>query len=227
MRLALLLALAAGPAAANCRLALSLALDVSSSVDAGEYRLQTAGLAAALIAPEVQEAFLATPGRPVMLHVYEWSGWRQQLERIAWTAIEGPADLERVAAALAVQARSYEQYPTAIGNALLYGGRALAERGDCERRTLDVSGDGTSNDGLAPELARQDDTLAGVTINGLVVGANVPTLGRYYQRFVIQGQGSFVEAVLGYEGFEVAMRRKLLRELGVIEMSGNPGPVAR
>ena len=46
-----------------CRLALSLGLDVSSSVDAREYRLQTEGLAAALIAPEVRGAFLAAPRR--------------------------------------------------------------------------------------------------------------------------------------------------------------------
>ena len=48
----------------------------------------------------------------------------------------------------AAQGRSFEQYPTALGYALLYGGRALAERSDCARRTLDVSGDGTNNDGI-------------------------------------------------------------------------------
>ena len=210
MRAALLLAalVAAGPAAADCRLALSLGLDVSSSVDAREYRLQTAGLAAALVAPEVQEAFLASPGRPVMLHVFEWSGWQQQGDRLPWTAIEGPEDLVRVAGLLAGQRRSFEQYPTALGYALIFGGRALADRGD-----------GTNNDGIAPELARRDEGLAGVTVNGLVIGANVATLGRYYQQFVIQGPGAFVESAEDYAGFERAMRRKLLRELGVIEMS--------
>lgn len=215
----LFLLVVAAPAQAACRLALSLGLDVSSSVDAREYRLQTAGLAAALMAPEVREAFLASPGRPVMLHVFEWSGWQQQLERLPWTLIEGPGDLERVAGHLAAQARSFEQYPTALGYAILHGGQALAERSDCERRVLDVSGDGTNNDGVAPELARRDASLSGVTINGLVVGANLTTLGRYYQQFVIQGPGAFVEAAQDYEGFERAMRRKLLRELGVIEMS--------
>ena len=58
-----------------------------------------------------------------------------------------------------------------------------------------------------------------MTVNGLVIGANVVTLGRYYQQFVIQGPGAFVEAADDYEDFERAMRRKLLRELGVIEMS--------
>ena len=211
--------LAAGPAGAECRLALALALDVSSSVDAREYRLQTEGLAAALLAPEVREAFLAVPGEPVMLHVFEWSGWRQQQVRQDWVTIASEADLEAVASRLAAQARSFAQYPTALGFALLYGGRVLEQRPDCAKRTLDVSGDGTNNDGVSPEVARRDFPLGDITINGLVVGSNMVTLERYYRQFVIQGPGAFVEAVEDYADFETAMRRKLLRELGVIEMS--------
>ena len=181
----------ATPAAAACRLALSLGLDVSSSVDAREYRLQTEGLAAALTAPEVREAFLATPGSPA------------------------------IAGGLAAQRRSFEQYPTALGLALRFGGAGLAGQ-DCTKRTLDLSGDGTNNDGISPEVARRELAMPGITVNGLVIGANVETLGRYYQRFVIQGPGAFVEVAADYEDFERAMRRKLLRELGVIEMSGEP-----
>ncbi|MGR3364390.1 MAG: DUF1194 domain-containing protein, partial [Maritimibacter harenae] len=48
---------------ADCRQALVLALDVSGSVDAGEYRLQMDGLAQALTAPEVAAAILAPRGR--------------------------------------------------------------------------------------------------------------------------------------------------------------------
>ena len=217
-------ALCGGPAAAACRLALALGLDVSSSVDAREYRLQTAGLAAALVAPEVAEAFLATPGEPVMLQIYEWSGWQQQVVRLDWTPVTGAADLARIAASLAGQKRSFEQYPTALGFALLYGGRSLATQ-DCTRRTLDLAGDGTNNDGISPEVARRDLPVPGITVNGLVIGANVQTLGRYYQQFVIQGPGAFVEVAADYEDFERAMRRKLLRELGVIEMSGGTGGV--
>ena len=211
--------LAAAPAQAACRLALSLGIDVSSSVDAREYRLQTAGLAAALTAPEVAGAFLAVPGQPVMLHVFEWSGWRQQVVRQDWVTIATEGDLAEVAARLAGQARSFEQFPTALGFALLFGGRALAERGDCVERKLDISGDGTNNDGISPEMARREPGLAGVTVNGLVIGATVSTLARYYRQFVIQGAGAFVEETDAYEGFERAMRRKLLRELGVFEVS--------
>lgn len=225
MRSALLLGAfvaTAAPSEAACRLALSLGLDVSSSVDAREYRLQTAGLAAALIAPEVREAFLAEPDRPVMLQIFEWSGWQQQLERLPWTSIESEGDLFGVAAALGGQSRSFEQFPTAIGHALLYGSRTLGQRSDCEKRVLDIAGDGTNNDGLAPEFARRDPALQGITINGLVIGANLETLSRYYHASVIQGPGAFVEMAQDYGGFERAMRRKLLRELGVMEMSAAP-----
>ena len=72
-------------------------------------------------------------------------------------------------------------------------------------------------------MARRDHPMQGITVNGLVIGANVATLGRYYRQFVIQGPGAFVEVAADYADFERAMRRKLLRELGVIEMSGGGG----
>jgi Protein of unknown function (DUF1194) len=218
--LAVALAIAAPAAAEECRLALSLALDVSSSVDAREYRLQTQGLAKALVAPEVQEAFLAEPARSVALQVFEWSGWQQQVLRQDWVTIRTAEDLQAVAERLRGQGRSFAQYPTSLGMAVIFGGQQLNKRPDCERRTLDISGDGTNNDGVSPDVARRDFPLDGITINGLVVGANMVTLARYYQEFVIQGPGAFVERAADYQDFERAMRRKLLRELGVIEMSG-------
>ncbi|MGC9371561.1 MAG: DUF1194 domain-containing protein, partial [Paracoccaceae bacterium] len=78
-----------GAAAAQgvCRLALLLALDVSSSVDAGEDRLQREGLAAALLSPAVTEALLETPDAPVALAAYEWSGRYQQKVLLDWQLI--------------------------------------------------------------------------------------------------------------------------------------------
>ena len=157
-----------------------------------------------------------------MLQIYEWSGWQQQVVRHDWTAVDERGRPRRIAGGLAGQRRSFEQYPTALGFALLFGGQSLATQ-DCAKRTLDLAGDGTNNDGVSPEVARRDLPVPGITINGLVIGANVETLGRYYQQFVIQGPGAFVEVATDYEDFERAMRRKLLRELGVIEMSGPPG----
>lgn len=61
-----------GHSAQACRLALVLALDVSNSVDADEDALQRNGLATALLAPTVRDAFFASDA-PAALAVFEWS----------------------------------------------------------------------------------------------------------------------------------------------------------
>ena len=74
----------AAPAAAQtpCRLALLLALDVSSSVDAEEHELQKAGIAASLNDPDIRHAILNGGPGTVALAVYEWSGRRQSGARV-------------------------------------------------------------------------------------------------------------------------------------------------
>ncbi len=104
-------------AAPACRLALVLAIDVSSSVDAVEDALQRRGLAAALIAPDVQAAFFASP-LPVALAAYEWSGRDKQALLLDWRLIETPADLAVAARTLGQSRRGYDDYPTAMGYAL-------------------------------------------------------------------------------------------------------------
>jgi hypothetical protein len=218
---ALAAALAPGDAAAQgCRIALSLALDVSSSVDAAEYQLQVKGLAAALTAPEVVDAFFSEPGSWVALHVYEWSGRYQQSLRQDWTAITTPADLARVAAALSAQERSHRAFPTALGYALGFGANEFRRAPACVQNKLDISGDGTNNDGFNPEVARREFPFEGITVNGLVIGGNTEVLRQYYRSFVIHGPGAFVEKARDYRDFERAMRRKLERELRVPQISG-------
>ena len=230
------LALAGGPALAQqCRLALSLALDVSSSVDAREYDLQREGLARALSDPEVAAAFFAVPGTVVALHVFEWSGRGQQALRLDWAEIGSEAELFATAERLQDLPRSSAAFPTALGFAMDYGARALARRRDCAQHTLDVSGDGVNNDGFAPDAARRSFPFEGITVNGLVIGSTHVTLRTYFERFVIQGPGAFVETAEDYADFGQTMRRKLLRELSVIVVgeadpafrSGPPGELAR
>jgi hypothetical protein len=216
-------ALATPAAAQQCRLALSLGLDVSSSVSTQEYRLQADGVAAALTDPAVAEAFVMTPEARVALHVFEWSGTQQQRLVVGWTWIEGPADLARAAAVLRTATRSVAEHPTAVGQAMAYGATALAAGPDCWQRTLDLSGDGPNNDGPTATLIRGGFAPDALIVNGLVIGASRATLRRYYEQFVIHGPGAFVEEAENYADFEAAMRRKLLRELGVPRISGLGG----
>jgi hypothetical protein len=223
---ALVLALAPVAAAAQqCRLALSLALDVSSSVDGGEYGLQSAGLAAALTAPEVQAAFLAIPGQAVALQVFEWSGRFHQTVHQDWVMIAEAADLDQVAARLRSLPRSENSLPTAMGAAMQFGAASMENGPYCLRRTLDISGDGMNNDGIGPAQAREAPAFDLTTVNGLVIGRNGALLARYYRQFVIHGPGAFVEIAGDFDDFELAMRRKLVRELAAHQISDAPAAV--
>lgn len=216
MRVAALLAPLPGGAEAACRLALALALDVSSSVDAAEDALQREGLANALLAPEVQAAILSIPDLPVAVMAFEWSGRRQQSVLLDWRLLDGPGDVASAAEAIRSSRRVRDDYPTAIGNALGYASGVFADSPDCLFRTLDVSGDGRNNDGFPPVLAYRHFPLDGIVVNALAIGGEDAELAAYYRDELIRGPGSFVEEARDYADFERAIRRKLLREIKAI-----------
>jgi Protein of unknown function (DUF1194) len=216
--LALALSLAAGEAAA-CRLAMTIGMDVSASIDDREHALQREGLASALLDPEVAAAFLSGAD-PIELQIYEWSGRTRQTVIVAWTPIVDEGDLEGVAATLRAMPRADREFPTALGQSLLYAGAGFAAV-DCPESVINISGDGENNDGIHPRVVVREIASETLRVNGLVVGGNVERLRRYFEENVIHGPGAFVETTLDFEGFAAAMRRKLIRELGpVVEDAG-------
>lgn len=206
----------ATPAVAECRLALVLALDVSSSVDPREDTLQRSGVVAALTSPDVEAAFFAAD-QHVALAVYEWSGRYQQQLILDWTMIDSRAALVRAAETVAASTRSHTEFPTAMGYALGYGSRLLERAPPCLRKTLDMAGDGQNNEGFGPKAAYKEFPFDEVTVNGLVVNAadfeGEVGLLAFYQGEVIRGPGAFMIVANGFEDYERAMRRKLEREL--------------
>lgn len=216
MRLAALVAallLTPGWAAAQtCRLALLLALDVSSSVDDDEYAMQRDGLAAALLSDTVQGAILDTPGS-VSLAIYEWSGRRQSVLVQNWVTLNTGADVAAVAARLRGWQRSYRRFPTALGHALGHGATLMRDAPACDRQVIDVSGDGITNDGFWPQLAYRHFPFDRITVNALAVLGADPDVVDHYQFEVLHGPGAFLETAPGYEGYEQAMTRKLYREI--------------
>ena len=199
--------------AGACRLALVFALDVSASVDETEYRLQLDGLAAGLTDPAVRAAILG-PGGSVALAAYEWSGARHQVTIAPWTLITTDRALDDFTAQLTAQPRSYSEFPTAIGYALDYGAALLRDAPPCQRRVIDISGDGLSNDGFDPDAAYRKFDFDTVTVNGLVIGGEDLELISFYQFYVAHGPDAFVEVARDYNDFRRAMQRKLLREIG-------------
>lgn len=235
--LAVLLCLGATPLQAACRQALALALDVSGSVDATEYRLQLDGLAAALMAPEVQERLLAMPSAPLRLAVFEWSEPGFQRLILDWWTIRTAEDIAAIAAQLTATERAPAPPGTAIAPAMAHGAALLGQQSECWKRTLDLSGDGKHNMGPHPRDMRAALANRGITINGLVIGADssdatdrrqveIGELSAYYQAWVLTGPDAFVEVALGYTDYQRAMERKLLRETEGLVLSALPAVTA-
>ncbi|TNC43237.1 DUF1194 domain-containing protein [Rubellimicrobium rubrum] len=220
--------LAAPAAAQDCRLALVLALDVSSSVDPSEDRLQREGMGRALLAPEVAEAFLA--GDPVALYAFEWSGRNAQVPLLpGWVMVEDEPTLGAVARGIAKSRRSHDELPTAVGAALGFAATRLREAPDCRARTVDVSGDGMHNEGFSPDLAYSTFPFENVTVNALVIGGaeNSEDLAEWFRAEVLHGPGAFLIFAEDYDSYEEAMKAKLLRELqppAVSAISGRDRP---
>ncbi len=222
--------LGAGSAQAACRQALALALDVSGSVDAREYRLQMDGLALALDAGTVREALMQFPQTPVKISVYEWSSPDDTTLLVPWTEVTSEAVLDGIIATLRGTVRVPRSPGTGLGSAMQHG-VALLEQTDCTLRTLDISGDGKSNLGPRPRDVKRQISQSGVTINALVIGADAPATGdrrqaeiaelsSYFRADVIFGPDAFVETALSFDGYAEAMKRKLERELQTLVMGG-------
>ncbi len=203
---------ARGPAD-SCALALVLAIDVSGSVDAGEYQLQAGGLADALRSEDVAAALAAVRGGVFMSAVH-WSGNGQQAQVTPWTLLRERTDADRLASLIEGQPRRFDKYSTAIGEALMFADAQFAKLPrTCRRNVIDISGDGRSNEGWSPNLVRDRLVQRGVTVNALAILASDPDLLTYFQRYIIGGAGSFAMSADRFEDYPTAIRRKLVREI--------------
>lgn len=217
---AVLLILAASPAcAAESDLALVMAIDVSGSIDPGEYRLQHEGIARAFETPAVLSAIAGGPHGAIDVAVIEWSGRHKQAMIVPWTRVS-----DRVSgAAFAAQVRAAHRTSsglTSIGDALLAAAAAFKTLDDyAARRVIDLSGDGIANIGPKPAEVRDALVAQGITINGLAILQHEPWLSSYYDQNVVGGRGSFLLDVQGYKSFAQAMQEKLIDEIAAIPVT--------
>ena len=220
----------AAGADAACRQALALGLDVSGSVDEGEYHLQLRGLAAALVSNDVRASLMRLPDAPVRILVFEWSGQDYQRVLIEWTDITSPSRLEAVSQQLRSTTRRPAPPTTALGQAIQVGAGFLNQQQGCWKRTLDISGDGKNNTGPEPHHVNSPEKIGDIVINALIIGVDassrlshaelsIAELTAYFAHRVLAGPGAFSEVAMGFEDYERAMSRKLLRELEFLSMS--------
>ncbi|MEM9012072.1 MAG: DUF1194 domain-containing protein [Pseudomonadota bacterium] len=216
--LALATLLISAPPAAACDVALALAIDVSGSVNPDEYALQMDGLADALSDSAVGDALIRTRAA---VTVVQWTGASRQQAVVPWRRIEDDAALSALVAEVRAVRRVWRHFSTGIGEALVFTAELFDQVGDCARRVIDVSGDGRSNEGLAPEEVKDHLAAQGFQINALAIEGSEPDLTDYFRQSVVAGRGAFVYTALGFEDYPEKIRRKLLDEL-TIQVSRRP-----
>ncbi len=213
--LALAAAIGLGPRAEASTIVdveLALGVDTSGSVSLSEYNLQMGGYVAAFQNTSVRNAIINSDnGIAVML--YHWSSALAQDVVAGWSHLTDEASIDTFVAALQGVTRASSGL-TGIGNAINFGVSEIQTNDfDGTRLVIDISGDGTNNTGTAAATARDAAAAAGISINGLAIENEVPTLGDYYEDNLQTGANSFVLRVAGFEEFEDAVIRKIRAEI--------------
>lgn len=193
-------------------LALCLAVDVSASVDFGEFGLMVGGLAAAFREERIQQAIAAGPRGAIAVAVLFWSS--AQEVAVPWMRIADAASARALADGIESSPRLPSAGATALGPGMA-AGLALLGRFEpqTDRLVMDVSGDGRHNLGRAPGPVRDIGVAAGITINGLAVLNEEQDLLAHYEAEVIGGPGAFAMSCADYADFADAIQRKLFREI--------------
>lgn len=203
-------------------LALVLAVDVSDSMDEQEQQLQRQGYVEAFRSPLIHQAIdSGMLGRIAVTYV-EWAGARHprhQRVLIPWTVLEQPQDALALAETLA-RAPISRGGGTSVSEAirfslaLLSTGRLLAMR-----KVIDLSGDGSNNQGWPVTAVRNEAIGRGITINALPIvlkerdGREVVAVDVYYRDCVIGGPGAFMIPVRNRQQFLSETKAKIAREV--------------
>ncbi len=215
-------------AAETVDLLLVLAADVSRSIDEQKFQLQRDGYAAAIRDQRVLDAITSGVNRRIAVCFIEWSGASTQKVVIGWTLIDGADAARKFSDTLIEAPRSFADR-TSISGAIDFSMEQLARAPfQAQRRTIDISGDGTHNSGRGLLAAREDALAQGVTINGLVILSDRPLawnpehtnppggLAKYFQDNVIGGPGAFVAVAENFNSFGQALINKLIAEIASV-----------
>lgn len=222
LRALYLLPFMAVPAAAQEKIPVAielvLALDASASVDAREFALQLEGLARAFVDPEIGRAFENLRPFGAAVAVLQWGAPGETRTVVPFTHLENARDARAFGFVIGLVHRWMRASSTSIATAL-DDSRSLIETNGFEghRKVIDISGDGPDNSSADIEAARARAGAAGITVNGLPIAAEDPTLEAYYRERVIIGAGAFIIPARDFEDFARAIREKLLRELRPLE----------
>lgn len=204
-------------------LALVIAVDVSSSMEAEEQGLQRAGFVEAFRSSLVHEAIQNGASGRIAVTYVEWSGTKDQVVLVPWMVIDGPDKAKAFAAHLASKPVR-QAGMTSISGVIDFSRTLFTELERISaRRVIDISGDGPNNDGRKVVHARDEAVAEGITINGLPImfargtsstsSTEMDGLDVYFRDCVIGGAGSFVMPLHDSEQFAMVIRTKIMREI--------------
>ncbi len=207
-------------------LELALLVDVSGSVDSNEFSLQQNGYRDAFLNPALVSAIQASELGSIAVTYIQWSSASQQAVKVPWTLVNDATTATTFANAVGAASRSFSGL-TAPGSAINFttprfgtetGGAANGF--ESLRQVIDVSGDGSQNDGASTLAARNAALAAGVdAINGLPILGSEGGLLTWYQNN-IQSPNGFTIAASSFDTFGAAILSKLTREI----TNGDPLP---
>ena len=210
-----LMAFVLGPTAAFSQevdAALVLAIDVSGSVTEERFELQRRGAAEAFASAEFIEAISQGPHHAVAIAVFEWSGVGEQAVVVPWIRIRTAEEARAFAAQLLAAERAFSTF-TAVGEAIHFAVDLLGTAPSAGRRVIDVSGDGSDNEGRQAGPARDRAVAAAIVVNGLPILDVEPGLEEWYRKNVQGGHGSFTIPARSLADFRNALLAKLIREI--------------
>jgi hypothetical protein len=213
---------------------LVLAVDVSYSMDPDEQQLQREGYIAAITSREFLQAMKNGMNGRIAMTYFEWAGSHHQQIIVPWRLIDGPESADAFAADIG-RARYTRASRTSISSALLFAAPLFEGSGYRGiRRVIDVSGDGTNNNGPPVTMVRDEVVAKGITINGLPILLKRPNastldidqLDIYFEDCVIGGPGAFVIPIKERDQFKEAIRTKLVLEIAGRQPEHRIVPVA-
>ncbi len=208
-------------------LELVLAVDASASVSGEEFDLQVRGLAEAFRHRSVVQAIRAAGDLGLAVALIQWADYRQHTLSVDWTVVRDAAGARQFAKQIDGVTRAVAGN-TAIGGAIEFAILQLEGNGYAGRRkVIDVSGDGRNNQGPAAWLVRNLAVARGITVNGLAILNEDPTLDRYYVTNVIGGPGAFVMTANDYVAYRLAILAKLVKEITGPATAARPRPSGR
>lgn len=218
-------------------LELALVVDVSGSVDAGEYNTQMDGYGAAFKTASIQSAIESFAGSGgIAVGVYFFS--QNTVVGTSWTQLTSAAQSNAFGTLLEGLARPNSGVG-AIGGGPLGSATNVAEGMDVARAGLlgnsfegtrlvmDVSGDGKQNTDRAGTVsctiegatcngatndARNAAAASGIVVNGLAIIDDFADLATWYGAHVQSGAGSFVQSAT-FATFGSAVAAKIGREV--------------